>query len=165
MLEPWKPQNLQNTMKSPENMRKCSELLNCSLRECRHHIIHKRPSYLGLSYHTSSIDFVYPNAFDEDFDAESPIDDDNIGQPPPNSQPYRDLGVSPIVLETIHLPPQDPQLGIIALHPASMITPRTRMWMDKFGDHRGTRGLYFVYPYYYEVENSKGRMWRRTKGK
>ena len=50
-------------------------------------------------YHYSSIGFVYPKCFDEDFDENSEIDDDNIGRPPPNSQPYRNLDLSPIVLE------------------------------------------------------------------
>ena len=56
-------------------------------------------------YHTSSVYFEYPNAFDEDFDANSEIDDDEIGKPPPNSQPYRNLSVSPVVLQQIYLPP------------------------------------------------------------
>ena len=34
--------------------------------------------------------------------------------------------------------------------------------MDEFGDHIDNYGLHFVYPYYYEVGNGKGRMWRRT---
>ena len=113
---------------------------------------------------------MYPNAFDEDFDANSEIDDDNMGQPPPNSQPYRNLGLSPMVLEPIYLPPQDPHLGITALHPNSnpweaSLTPRTRVWIDEFEDHIRNYGLYFVHPYYYEVGNGKGRMWRRTEGK
>ena len=54
-------------------------------------------------YHSSSIGFVYPNCFDENFDEWSNIDDDNIGSPPPNSQPYRNLGLSPIVLQSIFL--------------------------------------------------------------
>ena len=67
-------------------------------------------------YHTSSVGVVYPNPFDEDFDANNEIDDNDIGQPPPNSQPYHNLGLSPVVLEPIYLPPRDPRLGVSALH-------------------------------------------------
>ena len=117
-------------------------------------------------YHSSSIGFVYPNCFDEDFDEWSNIDDDNIGSPPPNSQPYRNLGVSPIVLQRIYLPPQDPSLGIIALHHSSTpwelgLTPRSRMWIDEFGCDLGQFGFYYILPHYW----GKGRMWYTTKGK
>ena len=76
-------------------------------------------SDMSWQYHSSSIGFVYPNCFDEDFDENSEIDDDNIGSPPPNSQPYRNLGLSPVVLQRLYLPPQDPSLGILALHHSS----------------------------------------------
>ena len=95
---------------------------------------------------------------------------DDIGKPPPNSQPYRNLGASPVVLRQVYLPPRDPHLGVIASRLNSnpweaSLTPRTRMWMDEFWDYIGEYGLHFVYPYYYEVGDGKGRMWRRTKGK
>ena len=103
-------------------------------------------------YHSSSIGLVDPNCFDEDFDEWSNIDDDNIGSPPPNSQPYRNLGVSPIVLQRIYLPPQDPSLGIIALHHSSTpwelgLTPRSRMWIDEFGYDLGRFGFYYILPH------------------
>ena len=41
---------------------------------------------------------------------------DDIGKPPPNSQPYRNLGASPVVLHQVYLPPRDPHLGVIASH-------------------------------------------------
>ena len=70
-------------------------------------------------------------------------------EPPPNSQPYRNLGLSPVVLEPMYLPPQDPHLGVIALRVNAnpwdaSLTPRTRMWMDELGDHMGEYGFYFV---------------------
>ena len=121
-------------------------------------------------YHSSSIRLVYPNCFDEDFDENSEIDDDNIGSPPPNSQPYRNLNLTPIVLQRIFLPPQDPSLGILALrHTATpwetSLTPRTRMWVDEFRYDLGKYGFYYVLPYYYDAGCGKGRMWQRSKGK
>ena len=110
------------------------------------------------------------DCFDEDFDAWSNIDDDNIGSPPPNSQPYRNLGLPPITLQCIYLPPQDPSLLIIALHHSSTpwelgLTPRSRMWIDEFGQNLGQIGFYYVYPCWYDASWGKGRMWRRTKGR
>ena len=121
-------------------------------------------------YHSSSVGFVYPNCFDEDFDERSNVDDDNIGSPPPNSQPYRNFGLSPIVLQRIYLPPQDPSLMIIALQHSSTpwelgLTPRSRMWIDEFGYDLGKFGFYYILPYYYDAGWGKGRMWYRTKGK
>ena len=121
-------------------------------------------------YRSSSIGFVYPNCFDEDFDENSEIDDNNIGSPPPNSQPFRNLGLSPVVLSRIFLPPEDPDLGIVALHHTmtpweTSLTPRTRMWVDEFGYDLGKYGFYYVLPYYYDAGWGKGRMWRRSKGK
>ena len=79
----------------------------------------------------------------EVFDENMPYDD-----PPPNSQPYRNLGLSPTVLQRIYLPPQDPSLGVSALRHSSTpwelgLTPRSRMWIDEFGYDLGKFGLYF----------------------
>ena len=89
----------------------------------------------------------------------------------PNSQSYRcNLGLSPIVLQRIYLPPQDPSLGIIALHHSSTpwelgLTPRSRRWIDEFGYDLGKFGFYYILPHYYDAGWGKGRMWYRSKGK
>ena len=80
------------------------------------------------------------------------------------------LFLFPIVLQRIFLPPQDPGLGIIALHHTATpweisLTPRTRMWVDEFGYDLGKYGFCYVLPYYYDASWSKGRMWHRSKGK
>ena len=82
---------------------------------------------------------------------------------------YCNLGVSPVVLEEVHLPPHDRSLGVIAQH-ADLppwvfdMTPRTRMWYNEFGDFIGELRSLLVTPLS-TTGVGKGVCRRRMKGK